>query len=307
MKTPANKVPRTGIRKSAACLAAACALSVPNLHAQTLVWDFDEVGSLPTAVDSSGNSYNGTSAGNVAGNGSSYSGFTSTGSYVTHNFGPPPYSPTLTPYDNNLYRQDVTFVANISNPGTNGVNLVARGGRPTGGGDNAWSLWLSDPDIDGNRTISVGMQSWNSQQVVQTSNPIAFDQSTTYQIAIAWDFTDFAWTYDFNIYLTPAGAGSVVNVFSAVTTLDGGMADLNVDSFTVGGVEAGFWGTASPAGFFGGNISDVQLYLGTELTPTQLDAFIPVPEPGTTVMLAVGGLVCLAVRLRQRTHFSVNA
>jgi hypothetical protein len=244
----------------------------------TLEWDLTESGVTPTAIDSSGNHFDGTSVGNVTGNGTLFSKFNSIQSLVKHTWDKP--FPTVIGNSGDLWIQDMSFVADISHPGISAVNLIARGGSSQAGGNDGWQVYLGAPDASGQRTVSLSIASWGGMQLTKTSTPFTMNPNATYQFACTWTYSnrDPHFIYAFNIYLTPLDSSSANLIFSNTINLnagtptgDAGSSAIKGDnSLVIGGGDNGYYTSSFPAGNFGGDIHNVKLYLGIELSPAQL-------------------------------------
>lgn len=274
------------------------AMMAGSAAAQTIIWNFNEPGTPTTATDSSGNGNNGTVTGNVTSNGAGgYTGFTSATSQVAWNS-------TITDAD----KVDTTLAMWIKNPGNGGdsSHLTLAGiGQPGAGAGRGWELWLGAADLSGNRSLNLSWQAGDgSNGVVSSSTAFSFEANANYYLAFTWKtFAGFGfYPFDFSIYLGKDGDASLGSADFTGQAGNFGIAPPGgSETFYVGGNVDGFWSGSFPAGYVGGDIGSVKLWLNQPtLDAAALNAdFLAtstIPEPSAVVLLVSGIAVFVFLR-----------
>jgi hypothetical protein len=278
-------------------LALALPATVMAAPTPTLTWHLDETGATTTADDAV-NNHDGTRAGNVTNGaagvlGTAYSGFTSTTSNVR--------SAELSV--NAFQQANFSFTAWVKNPDlTSGTAFIARGDdlRPNDGLDVPWQLW-----VDGDGAIKLGVQDWNGHNMTYTSAGMTWTDQW-YQVALTEAFTQdnfgpFLRHEAFKVYVTPAGSTTVgTPVLDVVYTDASGGGLGNGGNLAVGAGAGGSFSNV-PDGFFGGQIDEVNLWIGSTLSTDDLNSTLiaSVPEPASLGLL---GLACTGMLARRRSR-----
>jgi hypothetical protein len=244
--------------------------------APTLTWHFDESGATPTADDATAddagpNEHDGVSAGKVTGGAAgimskAYSGFTSPDSNVSAN---------LNPTGNVFQNASFSFTAWVKNPDLKSGNaLIARAANANlgSGHDVPWQLWV---DADG--AINLGVQDWEGKGKVYTSAKLNWTADQWYHVAVTVAFSDVdGRSQTFKVYVTPAGSAKVGPPTLEGTYKNGSAGLSNGSTIVIGAGQGGFYPFA-PAGSFGGQIDEVNLWVGTTLSTEDLNSTLMVP------------------------------
>ncbi len=225
----------------------------------TFHYTLNELGVKPDAVDATTNGFDACSFGNVVGgstsfDGTSYGGFTSTGSYVALTNGPTAHfrekSSSLIMWvrpqgwleDRNhllmrIFKTDNKFGAD---------------------GDVPLQLW-----VDSEGRMNLGIQNWGGKFATVTSEPLVWNEKRWHQVALIFSrkkYTNNSLSYNFKVYVTPRGAEAISEpvIDHSISWGATGLADGKW--FLFGGGAKGWYSVSAPAGYWNGEIDEISFY-----------------------------------------------